>query len=581
MKKTKILLVGALLLGVPSVALSLSTQQENATVVRAATTAICELTFPDDNKNSNGTSAYNKTWEAKTENYSFNIINGNNNNWNNSCKYIKFGSKSSTSIGSIATTNAIENVSVISLTIDAINANYINSIKLEKSSDANFKTITSTYNLSDLTAKEHKFTINDTSVSYYKFTFDCKQSNKKVGNGFLQISKVGFYNVSVDESKYSVTFDSDGGTTINSIDVSNDGQTKVEEPVSPTKKGYIFDGWYNNDTKWNFNDPVKSNMTLKAHWKNIDVTNIADVTTENEVYRITGKIVARTNGQNYYIQDNTGAILVYDSLTSYGINEGDTISITGTKTMFNNCPELKDCFAIEKNNESINITPITELSDVTQDNVCKYVELKNITLKADFKTATSIKTDKNFVIRANTNYFEIKNNDVLKAGDKINLKGVISIFGEEFQVLATYMEKVAAEYEVDSTILTTNYLCTSILMNDSITKAIRFIGSVNETKFADLQKVGFNFTLNNTTNKEYNTELSKLYHIIDDSDKAFDKESDEIYVKDGYLNYSLILNNIPDDFTGTITYYAFATINDVNYQTDAITIKLVSETESK
>ena len=35
MKKTKILLFGALLLGVPSVALSLSTQQENATVVRA------------------------------------------------------------------------------------------------------------------------------------------------------------------------------------------------------------------------------------------------------------------------------------------------------------------------------------------------------------------------------------------------------------------------------------------------------------------------------------------------------------------------------------------------------------------
>ena len=143
------------------------------------------------------------------------------------------------------------------------------------------------------------------------------------------------------------------------------------------------------------------------------------------------------------------------------------------------------------------------------------------------------------------------------------------------------MEKVAAEYEVDSTILTTNYLCTSILMNDNISNAIRFIGSVNETKFADLQKVGFNFTLNNTTTKEYNTELSKLYHIIDDSDKAFDKESDEIYVKDGYLNYSLILNNIPDDFTGTITYYAFATINDVNYQTEAITIKLVNGTESK
>ncbi len=118
-------------------------------------------------------------------------------------------------------------------------------------------------------------------------------------------------------------------------------------------------------------------------------------------------------------------------------------------------------------------------------------------------------------------------------------------------------------------------------MNNNISNAIRFIGSVNETKFADLQRVGFNFTLNNTTTKEYNTELSKLYHIIDDTDKKFETESDEIYVKDGYLNYSLILNNIPDDFTGTITYYAFATINNVNYQTEAITIKLVTGTESK
>ena len=579
MKKTKILLVGALLFGVPSVALSLSTQQENATVVRAATTAICELTFPDDNKSNNAIGSYTDTWSAKSGNYEFSIVNGNNNYWNNSWKWIKFGSKKNASIGSIATITAIENVSVIKLTIDKIATKSINSIKLEKSSDASFTKIDTTLTLDVLSTGIKEFKINDANSSYYKFTFDCKQGS---GNGFLQISKIGFYNVSVDENKYSVTFDSNGGTNIDSIDVSNDGQTKVEEPVSPTKKGYIFDGWYNNDTKWNFNDPVKSNMTLKAHWKNIDVTNIANATVDDEVYRITGKIVARTNEQNYYIQDNTGAILVYASLTSYEINEGDTISITGTKTMFNNCPELKDCFAIEKSNEPINITPITELSDVTQDNVCKYVELKNITLKANFKTETSIKTDKNFVIRTNTNYFEIKNNDVLKAGDKINLKGVISIFGDEFQVLATYMEKVVAEYEVDQTILTTDYLYTNIIIGDANpSKAIRFIGSVNETKFADLQKVGFNFTLNNTTTKEYNTELSKLYHIIDDSDKAFDKESDEIYVKDGYLNYSLILNNIPDDFTGTITYYAFATINDVNYQTEAITINLTNRTESK
>ena len=371
MKKTKILLVGALLFGVPSVALSLSTQQENATVVRAATTAICELTFPDDNKANNKVQDYTSTWNAKSGNYNFEIKNANNNNWK-SWTYIRFGSKKNASIGNITTKSAIESVSVIKLTIDQVVTKSIKSIKLEKSRESSFSKIDNTFTLSDFSAGEKEFVINDTGASYYKFTFDCKQGS----NGLLQISKIGFYNVSVDENKYSVKFDSDGGTAIDSIDVSNDGQTKVEEPVSPTKKGYIFDGWYNNDTKWNFNDPVKSNMTLKAHWKNIDVTNIANVTVDDEVYRITGKIVARTNGQNYYIQDNTGAILVYASLTSYGINEGDTISITGTKILYKNCPELSDCFAIEKNNEPINITPITELSDVTQDNVCKYVELK-------------------------------------------------------------------------------------------------------------------------------------------------------------------------------------------------------------
>ena len=54
MKKTKILLVGALLLGVPSVALSLSTQQENATVVRAATTDSTTINISSGTKINDG-----------------------------------------------------------------------------------------------------------------------------------------------------------------------------------------------------------------------------------------------------------------------------------------------------------------------------------------------------------------------------------------------------------------------------------------------------------------------------------------------------------------------------------------------
>ena len=54
MKKTKILLVGALLFGVPSVALSLSTQQENATVVKAAEKTATMTSFTDTASNNIG-----------------------------------------------------------------------------------------------------------------------------------------------------------------------------------------------------------------------------------------------------------------------------------------------------------------------------------------------------------------------------------------------------------------------------------------------------------------------------------------------------------------------------------------------
>ena len=54
MKKTKILLVGALLLGVPSVALSLSTQQENPTVVRAETHTATMTSFTSTASNNIG-----------------------------------------------------------------------------------------------------------------------------------------------------------------------------------------------------------------------------------------------------------------------------------------------------------------------------------------------------------------------------------------------------------------------------------------------------------------------------------------------------------------------------------------------
>jgi len=69
-------------------------------------------------------------------------------------------------------------------------------------------------------------------------------------------------------SQHEVTFNSDGGGTISSQIV--DHGTSVAEPTPPTKLGYIFKGWFKDDTLttvWDFNNDVVINpITLYAKW---------------------------------------------------------------------------------------------------------------------------------------------------------------------------------------------------------------------------------------------------------------------------------------------------------------------------
>ena len=64
---------------------------------------------------------------------------------------------------------------------------------------------------------------------------------------------------------YTVTFDSDGGSTVNSVTV-NSGET-VAAPADPTKEYSTFDGWYQGEKKYNFTFPVTSDITLTAKWE--------------------------------------------------------------------------------------------------------------------------------------------------------------------------------------------------------------------------------------------------------------------------------------------------------------------------
>ncbi|MCR5066489.1 MAG: InlB B-repeat-containing protein [Erysipelotrichaceae bacterium] len=64
--------------------------------------------------------------------------------------------------------------------------------------------------------------------------------------------------------KYTVTFDSQGGTAVVEQKVGK-GKT-VTRPSDPTREGYDFMGWFYNEKEYNFNTPVKQNFTLIARW---------------------------------------------------------------------------------------------------------------------------------------------------------------------------------------------------------------------------------------------------------------------------------------------------------------------------
>ena len=69
-------------------------------------------------------------------------------------------------------------------------------------------------------------------------------------------------------TSYTVTFETNGGTEISPKTVV-DG-LKIKEPSTPTKDKYVFRGWYEDDefnTKFDFNTPITSNITLYAKWE--------------------------------------------------------------------------------------------------------------------------------------------------------------------------------------------------------------------------------------------------------------------------------------------------------------------------
>ena len=81
------------------------------------------------------------------------------------------------------------------------------------------------------------------------------------------ITLVASWKKNAETKEYTVTFDSNGGSSVKSQKIAQNA--KASEPVTPTREGYKFLGWYLNDKLYSFNTAVTKNITLTAKWEKL------------------------------------------------------------------------------------------------------------------------------------------------------------------------------------------------------------------------------------------------------------------------------------------------------------------------
>ena len=139
--------------------------------------------------NSGKISAYDKEWSATNNGFKCNLANWNNNN--NGWSYVKAGSKNYASVATITTATAVpEALTTVTMTVDAVTSNKINSLKLYVSSDANFTT-KDTYTATAATGNVVFNISKPVANAYYKIEVDCQKGSS---NGLITVSKVVYAN---------------------------------------------------------------------------------------------------------------------------------------------------------------------------------------------------------------------------------------------------------------------------------------------------------------------------------------------------------------------------------------------------
>ena len=420
MKKNRILLVCALALGLPSAVSSLMHNQDNI-IAKAVESTVTQEEFDSISGNLNG----NENIEYLSEQGGGTAL-----PQSNGGEIRLYQGKGSNSGGKI-TIKVKNDLKIKSITIGSSMATTV-SHSLDEGDDLKEK---------ESLSANGKYTLDN--LNNTKVTFYCWGTSKttRLYVNYLSVT----YDDGIVQTGNKISFDSNGGTSVENQYVETNN--KITKPNDPTKNGYKFLGWYYNEQLWNFETTINGEMTLIAKWGDLDLTKIKNVNTENVYYRISGEVVAQSNFQTIFVQDETGALQIYQQNQYFKgkVQVGDDVTLVGKYGLNKGNPQLIDIidFKVNNSDDKIDTLPLTNISEVTKENTNKYFKLEKLKIKSEEKKPNSYTytlNDYDFVLYYSNNTF-VDGYDKLIVGSYVDVEGALVIYNnnnkETLEILVT------------------------------------------------------------------------------------------------------------------------------------------------
>lgn len=410
--------------------------------------------------NKKSVNSYTDTWTAECENITYSIVNFNNNQ--NKWSYVKCGRKNNASIASIKNSTVFaEAIDKISVTIDAVTADKVNSIYLTVGDTQDFSGTTKTYQPDNAVAKgDLIFTIDDPTVNqYYKLTFDCASASS---NGVITVSKV-VYNVfagdinkepaglAYETTEYTVdlgaAFTAPVLTNPNNLAVTYDSDNEAVATVDA--EGNVTINGYGKATITASSEATDEFNAGSASY----IINVVPTATSIADFMELGKddatleikvnfdmTVGFVNAKNIFATDGTSWIQIYGANT-YAAGSVIPAGWLGTYTLYNTTtPEIMPTGSLPESTETA-VPALREVSSVTTADVNEVLILKNAVLDA-----ASPATKDNFTATVNGETVSMRNNYTIPSVEAgtYDIKGVVTIYQNAVSFYVIEFTEVAA-----------------------------------------------------------------------------------------------------------------------------------------